>query len=155
MYNNIFVIYNGMKTSAWEIFIGCWEYEEERFWPFEPFSKLKTTFCRCWTSIKIKIGMTCVYREHEVKIKWYRSNDSSSKWSFYWVMTWQLLFSGRINLWWGSRVFQIALRSRRILSPLGGMVNFSGWGFFYRVVGIWGRVILTILAMHIVKSNIL
>ena len=29
----------------------------------EPFSKVKTTFCNYWTSIKIKISMTCVCRE--------------------------------------------------------------------------------------------
>ena len=26
-------------------FTGWWEPEEEWFWPFEPFSKLKTAFC--------------------------------------------------------------------------------------------------------------
>ena len=29
----------------------------------EPFSKVKTTFCKYWTWIKIKISMTCVCRE--------------------------------------------------------------------------------------------
>ena len=33
------------------------------------FSKLKRTFCKYWTSIKIKISMTCVYKEYEIKIK--------------------------------------------------------------------------------------
>ena len=33
------------------------------------FLPLKTTLCKFWTSIKIKISMTCVYREYEVKIK--------------------------------------------------------------------------------------
>ena len=33
--------------------IRYWESEEEWFWPFETFSKLKTTFCKYWTSIKI------------------------------------------------------------------------------------------------------
>ena len=33
------------------------------------FSKPKTTFCKYWTSIKIKISMTCVYKEYEIKIK--------------------------------------------------------------------------------------
>ena len=35
-------------------------------------------------------------------VKWYRSNDYNQKWSFYWVITWKLLFSGGINLWWGN-----------------------------------------------------
>ena len=34
-----------------------------------PFSKLKTTCCKYWTSIEIKINVACVYKEFEVKIK--------------------------------------------------------------------------------------
>ena len=30
--------------------------------------KLKTTFCKYWTLIQIKISMTCVYKEYEGKI---------------------------------------------------------------------------------------
>ena len=33
------------------------------------FSKLKTTFCEYWTLIKIKINMTCVSKEYEIKTK--------------------------------------------------------------------------------------
>ena len=33
----------------------------------QPFSKQKTAFCECWTSIKIKINMTCVSKEYESK----------------------------------------------------------------------------------------
>ena len=36
---------------------------------FEPFSKLKTAFCEYWTSIKIKINMTLVSKEYEIKTK--------------------------------------------------------------------------------------
>ena len=43
-----------------------WLEIEEWFWVFKPFSKLKATFYKYWTSIKIKISMTCVYKEHEV-----------------------------------------------------------------------------------------
>ena len=32
------------------------EPEDEWFWWFETFSKLKTAFCEYWTSIKIKIN---------------------------------------------------------------------------------------------------
>ena len=39
--------------------MGGQEILEEWFWPAEPFSKLKTTFWNYWTSIKIKISMTC------------------------------------------------------------------------------------------------
>ena len=52
-----------------DCFSGCWESEEEWFWPFEPFSKLEITLCKYWTLFKIKISMTCVYKEYEVKIK--------------------------------------------------------------------------------------
>ena len=38
----------------------CWKPEKDWFWPFEPFSKLITAFCEYWTSIKIKIIMTCI-----------------------------------------------------------------------------------------------
>ena len=49
--------------------IELWEPEVELIWSFESFSKLKTTFSKYCTSIKIKISMTCVYKEYEVKIK--------------------------------------------------------------------------------------
>ena len=42
--------------------------KEERFWLFEPLN-LETTFCKFWTSIKIKFSMIYVYKEYEFKIK--------------------------------------------------------------------------------------
>ena len=33
------------------------------------FSMLKTAFCEYWTSINIKISMTCVLKEYEIKTK--------------------------------------------------------------------------------------
>ena len=51
------------------LFIEWWESEEEWIWQFQPFLKLKTTFYKYWTSIKIKNSMTCVYKEYQVKIK--------------------------------------------------------------------------------------
>ena len=45
------------------------EPEEEWFWQFKPFSKLKTAFREYWTSIKIKINMICVSKEYEIKTK--------------------------------------------------------------------------------------
>ena len=44
-----------------------WRESEEWFWQFEPFSKLKTVFRECWASIKIKINMTCVSKQYEIK----------------------------------------------------------------------------------------
>ena len=51
-------------------FFTVWmESEEEWFWQFEPFLKLKPVFCEYWTSIKNKINMTCVSKEYEIKTK--------------------------------------------------------------------------------------
>ena len=52
-----------------DFFTRWWEPEEEWFWWFEPFSKLKTAFCEYRTSIKIKISMTYVPKEYEIKTK--------------------------------------------------------------------------------------
>ena len=64
------------QGEEWEILMGqgdlfmCWwESQEECFWSFKPFSKLKTTICKDWTLIKIKISMTCVCKEYEGKMK--------------------------------------------------------------------------------------
>ena len=51
------------------LFTDWWESEEEWFCLTEPFSEPETAFCKHWTSIKIKISMTCVYKEYEVKIE--------------------------------------------------------------------------------------
>ena len=57
------------ETLLGDFCVGWWEPEEEWFWPIKPFSKLKTTFCKYWTLIKIKISLACVYKEYEVKVK--------------------------------------------------------------------------------------
>ena len=47
-----------------------------------------------------------VYKEHEIKTNLVQEHWLCSyKWSFYWVITWKLLFrgEGRINLWWGDK----------------------------------------------------
>ena len=63
------------------------------------FSKLKTTFYKYWTTwIKIKVTMTCVYKEHKVKTKMVKEQWLQLKWSFYWAIFTGffigLLFSG-------------------------------------------------------------
>ena len=55
------------NIAGGNFFAGWWEPGEEWFWRFEPFSKLKTVFCKYWTSIKIKISMTCVSKKYEIK----------------------------------------------------------------------------------------
>ena len=57
------------------------------------FSKVSTTFCKYWTSIKIKVSMTYLYKECEVKIM-LQEEWLQLKWSFHWVITWKFLFSG-------------------------------------------------------------
>ena len=60
--------------AAGIFFIGWWEPEEEWFWTFEPFSKVKITFK---IKLEIKISMTYVCKEYKI---WYRSNDCSFDW---------------------------------------------------------------------------
>ena len=49
-------------------FVGLWE-SKEWFWLIKPFSKLKESLCKYRTSIKMKISMTCVYKDYGVKTK--------------------------------------------------------------------------------------
>ena len=75
-----FLVVRGIGEGGSEILLGGywvkvtwvtgWRWaEKEWFWQFEPFSKLKTTFCDYWTLIKIKINMTYVSNEYENKTK--------------------------------------------------------------------------------------
>ena len=74
------------KVCCGDFFIRWWNPEEEWFWPFEPFSRQKTIFCKFWTSAKIKSRITF---EKLVKEQWLQL-----KMNFYCVITWKLLFSG-------------------------------------------------------------
>ena len=57
-----------------EFFTKCWG-SEEWFWPFKPFSKLKTAFYEYWTPIKIKLAWSVCLKSMNLKQKWYMSND--------------------------------------------------------------------------------
>ena len=60
----------GIRNFCWGDFFTRWRKpEEEWFWQFKPFSKLKTAFCEYWASIKIKIKMTYVSKKYEIKTK--------------------------------------------------------------------------------------
>ena len=61
-----------------EFFIGLWESGEEWSWLLEPFSKLKTIFCKYWTLIEIRINMECT-KSIKLKWKWHNNNDSAKK----------------------------------------------------------------------------
>ena len=59
----------GIRNFAGGLFyrlVGTWG---EVILTIRTFSKRKATFCEHWTPIKIKISMTYVYKEYEVKIK--------------------------------------------------------------------------------------
>ena len=93
------------SEHCWGDFFTRWrEPEEEWFWRFEKFSKLKTAFCEYWTSIKIKISMICVSKEYEIKTKMVQEQWLQLKMTFlffYWV---ELAFDGEgIKIWWGGR----------------------------------------------------
>ena len=54
----------GHRKFCWMIILlgGRW------FWRIKPFSKLKTSLCKYWTSNKTKISMRCMYKDYKVKI---------------------------------------------------------------------------------------
>ena len=87
----------------------------------QTFSKLKTTCCRYWILIKIKISMTCVYKEHEVKIKMVQEQ-------------WLLL----------KMKFLIGLQHENCFLPGWGVVGWGGVGqgvkFLWEVLKIWWGV---------------
>ena len=85
----------GVENLPGDFSIGWWESDKDWFWLLEPFLKLKTTFCKYWKLIKIKISMTCMCKEYdEGKMKMVQEHWIQLKWSLYWVVTWKLLFRG-------------------------------------------------------------
>ena len=89
------------KKFRWGVFfywvVGIWGRVNFTIWTF---SRVKTTFCKYWTSIKIKITMTWVCKENEDKIKMVEEEwlqfllDVFILCRFYWIITWKLLFGG-------------------------------------------------------------
>ena len=62
------------SEGEWEILLGDFFYWLVGIWggvhlTIKTFSRLQTTFCKYWTSIKIETSMTCVCKEYKVKIK--------------------------------------------------------------------------------------
>ena len=79
-------LYQKVMNTAGE---NRWRQSGKWFWWFEPFSKLKAAFYEYWTLLKIKISMTCLTKEYEIKTK-------------YWVITWKPLFGGGRSIFgWG------------------------------------------------------
>ena len=62
-------VVKGHRHCWGDFFTRWWEPEEEWFWQFGNFSKLKTAFCEYWSSIKFKISIICVSKEYEIKTK--------------------------------------------------------------------------------------
>ena len=82
---------------------------------------MKTAFCEYWTSINIKISITCVYKEHEIKTKMVQEQWLQIKMK----LTWKMLFSAReINLWWEEKKFGGGSLMRGIFLGLGEMNKF-------------------------------
>ena len=74
LYNGVFQIavrdWGKLEMLLGGIFLIGWRKpEEEWFWRLEPLSKLKIAFCEYWASIEMKINMTCVSKEYEIKTK--------------------------------------------------------------------------------------
>ena len=70
-----------MENFAGSFLVGWWG-SEEWFWTFEPFSKLKAIICKYWKSIKMKVSMTCAWKEYEVKIKMVQEQKLQLKMEF-------------------------------------------------------------------------
>lgn len=88
------------RTEMEYYFYWGWGSDEEWFWPFHPFTftLLKTTFCKYWILIRMKISMTCVYIMN-MKFVW---GD--------YIKT--VILRGGMEIWWG------------IFSGWGGWANF-------------------------------
>ena len=125
-----------MENFAGGFFVGWLESDKDWFWPFEPFSMLKT-FCK--TLIKIKLAWP-VCTEYEIKMSYELWPQLKMK--FYWVITWKLLLSGgggneplmdrNKNLVWGES-------TKRRFFLVGEWANFlqvGGWANFPQVGGL-------------------
>ena len=77
-----------------DFFTRWWEPNEEWFWRFKNFSKLKTAFCEYWTLIKIKISMICVSKEYEIKTKMVQEEWLQLKMTFLFFCWVELTFGG-------------------------------------------------------------
>ena len=86
-----------MNTAGGIFFTKWWESEEEWFWRFRNFSKLKTALCEYWTSIKTKISMICVLKEYEVKTKMVQEQWLQLK---RFLLGWIDFRWERIKIWW-------------------------------------------------------
>ena len=78
---SIFILINKVKRfsirnfTGGDIFSRGREPEEEWFWWFEPFSKLKTVFINTEHQLKSKLTRTKCPKSTKFKQKWNRSND--------------------------------------------------------------------------------
>ena len=125
-------------------FIRWWEPEEKWFRPFEPFPKLETTFCKNWTSTKIKISMICVYKEYKVKIKMALEQWLQLKNMF--LLGYSMKNSGGMeervfDLWWGG--LKIWLGGESTGCGVGDEKLFCGWGD--SVIPLVGKILPCVL----------
>ena len=101
----------GMENlSGTNFSIRWWESHKEWFWPLKPFLRLKATFSKYWTLIKVKINISCVYKEYEGKTKMVQKQ---------WLqLNTKFLYNMKTVICWGDKYF------------VGGVYwgDFSCWG---------------------------
>ena len=98
--------------------------------PF-PCPKLKIPFFKYWTLIKIKISITCVYKEYKVKINMVQEHEYSQKRRFF------LDYNIKIVIWWGRLIFGGG--NKNLLGEsTGGEVIFQGCGGNDWIFRWWG-----------------
>ena len=84
--------------------IRWWQAEEKWIWPYEPFSKLETTFCKYWASVKIK--MTSVYNKYKGKIKVVQEQWLQLEMKFLFGHNMKIvIYWGGISLCWGIKIW--------------------------------------------------
>ena len=73
-FSKVYTTLEGFLSS-----VKVWEKMEKSFWRgiFYQVVGVGRGAILTWTSIKTKISVTCVYKEYELKSKWYRSKTAA------------------------------------------------------------------------------
>ena len=98
----------GIGNVAWGMFSmsgGSLPRSNLNIWTF---LKLKTRFFKYWISIKIKISLTCMYKDYKFEIKMVQEQWLQLKMKSFWRSDMKIDIStgdggsrGGTNLWWG------------------------------------------------------
>ena len=97
------------------------------------FFKTKHSFL--WIlNIKLKSAWPVCSKSMKLRQKWYRSNEYSWRWRFYWVITWKLLFSWgeftfvertEIIIWWGGTLPSPSRENPEYYNIWNRFINFN------------------------------